>query len=135
MIDRYYTPMAIAKDVVSLGASSRTSVVADFAAGEGRLLRAAQDEWQTGHIAATDADPNAVKHLRRNYPSWSVGRCDFLSAVSRRQSRVLREIKGEVTAALLNPPFSYRGGTRWDVRLHGRLHACSPAAAFLTVAI
>jgi len=109
--DFFCTPSSIAH-TLAVSATiprSRSIRIADFAAGDGSLLRAASQHWRNGHFTATDADDRHVRRLRLSYPSWSVGRCDFLNARSVRLCRATRAAFGRVDLVLLNPPFSCRG--------------------------
>jgi predicted RNA methylase len=107
------------------------AVVADFAAGDGALLRAAAERWPKASLVATDIDPRVVRSLRASNPDWRVGRVDFLKEQSRARSALVRSMMGRVDLALLNPPFSCRGGTRVTVRSGGDLATCSVAMAFV----
>ena len=62
---------------------------------------------------------------------WTTGRCDFLRQASRVRSRPVRDAFGRVDLALLNPPFSCRGGTRLAVECLGRSVDVSVALAFV----
>jgi len=49
-------------------------------------------------------------------------------------SRILTKFQNKVSLALLNPPFSHRGGTKIDVEIGGGTIACSPSSAFVLTA-
>lgn len=104
MIDVHYTPDELSKIIVDcvVRAPAVTSV-ADFAAGEGSLLRAASDRWPLARIFANDISTKAANRMRKLYPTWSVTRSDFLSARLGSLSDRLYDV------ILLNPPFSRRG--------------------------
>jgi len=134
-VDQYFTPASIASAMVSFFRRRAASLVADFAAGNGDLLAAARSRWPTCGVVATDIDESRVYMLRKSQPSWSVGKCDFLNPVSRKQSRILRKAKGNVSLVLLNPPFSCRGNERLPVALDGEKVLCSRAMAFVVNSI
>jgi hypothetical protein len=113
----------------------RPLIVADFAAGDGELLRAARNRWANSTFIATDINPASVALLRRNEPLWRVGQCDFLSLASRARCRALANITAGVSLALLNPPFTCRGGTRWETQLNERNIRSGLAMAFVISSI
>ena len=130
--DQVRTPTQVAKRLVGLRAGSRAiGLVADFAAGDGALLRAATQRWPKASLVATDIDLRVVRSLRKNNPGWRVGRVDFLKADSRVRSALVKSVMGKVDLLLLNPPFSCRGGTRVTVQSGDHAVACSVAMAFL----
>jgi predicted RNA methylase len=135
MADQFFTPAEIANRLIASFRSGNESCIADFAAGEGELLRAAQTRWPDSRILATDIDPTIVRRLRANEPSWNVGRCDFLKARSRKASQLLQGAVGRISLALLNPPFSCRGNQRYAAVLDGSEVLCSLAMAFLVNAV
>nr|WP_231583702.1 SAM-dependent methyltransferase [Cellulomonas sp. A375-1] len=113
---------------------SDASIVADFCAGEGALLEAAES-WLPGvRIAGTDLDGRNVRVLRDRHRTWRVGKLDLLSMHSRRSSTIFRAEFYD--AVLLNPPFSYRGGAgRMVPDGEGGSRRVSPSVAFLDAAI
>ena len=114
---------------------SEDFVVADFAAGSGELLFAAQSLWPMATVIATDIDPLAVRNLRAISRGWRTGVCDFLNPRSRRSSSVLRGLIGRTDLVLLNPPFSNRGGKRILATSDGVTTKCSLGLAFVVNAI
>ena len=108
-------------------------IVADFAAGEGDLLRTAKDSWPDSKIVAVDIDKATVRQLRRKHPEWTIGVADFLNSQSRTRSRVLRSVRGKVDLLVLNPPFSCRGGTKISLDVAGDRLDCSLAMAFVLI--
>ena len=137
LIDEIFTPSHLANDLVELATASGRGlgVVADFAAGEGALLRAALQRQPSLEVVALDISPTTVRKLQTTNPSWQVGSCDFLNPRSRASSLVLRRNRGRVSTALLNPPFSCRGGHREQVSLGGKCLTCSVAMAFILTAV
>jgi hypothetical protein len=134
--DRCYTPDHLATRMVGYVTRRRPPlVVADFAAGDGELLRAAQKRWPGASIIATDIDPKAVSTLKREEPDWLVGTADFLNPRSRSRCSVLHGAKGTISIALLNPPFSCLGAKACRVVVRGSELRCSPAMAFVLGAL
>lgn len=134
-MDRIYTPASLAAKMVEQVRLKRPSTIADFAAGDGGLLRAARNRWANSTFIATDVSPASVALLRRNEPLWHVGRCDFLSHASRARCRALADSVARVSLALLNPPFTCRGGSRWDAQLNGQNTRSGLAMAFVISSI
>ena len=134
-MDRIYTPPPLAAKLIDHVRIRRPSRIADFAAGDGELLRAARRRWARSTFIATDINPVSVSLIRRNEPHWLVGRCDFLSIVSRARCRALADAIGRVSLVLLNPPFTCRGGSSWDTQFGGRGLRSGLAMAFMITAI
>lgn len=135
-VDAHYTPDWVADRIASeVAALARTKQphIADYTAGDGALLRAASRVLPRARITATDIDPVAVRSLKTANPSWKVGACDLLSAKSRSHSPLLGRRGRPADLVVLNPPFSYRGGTYFPV-LNNAFRA-SPAMAFVTHAL
>jgi tRNA1(Val) A37 N6-methylase TrmN6 len=134
-MDRYFTPAGIALRLVAPYRRNE-SCVADFAAGNGELLRAAAAKWPDTTIVATDIHRGTVSQLRRRYPDWHVGQCDFLKDISRKRCVALGDLVGKVSLALLNPPFSCRGNERIVIDLgEERRVSCSRAMAFVLTSL
>jgi hypothetical protein len=132
MTDTFYTPTWVADAVASV-VPADAKVVVDVAAGRGALL-AAVDAPARGldhRVFAFDRAPESVRLLKSVYPHWQTGRMDFLSERSRNASLLWRSIYGRFDIALLNPPYSYRGGAGVPVRWRSNTLRGSPAAAFV----
>lgn len=136
MIDQVFTPDHLANEMVDLAKAHAREfgVVADFAAGDGALLHAAAGGQQDLQVVGLDINRTTVRRLKALNPLWQVGSCDFLSPRSRASSPVLRRNRGRVSTALLNPPFSCRGGRREQVSIGGTHLTCSVAMAFVLTA-
>jgi hypothetical protein len=133
MMDRHYTPDAIATALVQILAK-RPAVVADFAAGDGALLRAARRRWPDTKIVATDIDPRAVGKLLLMKRA-KAERCDFLSSLSRGRSRVLTNCESGANVVLLNPPFTCPGSITRSASIGESEIKCSVAMAFVLTSI
>src|SRR5579872_1794059 len=108
MRDQYFTPGPVAEAIVARLRSQSESIVADFAAGDGELLRAAQKRWPQARIVAADIDAACVRRLRRLHPKWTIHNHDFLHCDPRHGAARLFHALGEISLILLNPPFSQR---------------------------
>lgn len=133
-MDAYYTPTEIASAVVG-AISARPKVVADFTCGTGELLQAARARWPNAQVIGTDINPGTITEVAKLMPEWNVAKCDFLSARARQRCEVLREWGGRIDAAVLNPPFSGRGGSVHEVRCADRIICCSKALAVVLTAV
>ena len=131
-MDNYYTPVKVASlmiDAVHLpiGASD---TIADFAAGTGALLEAAQLKWPEAKIVASDIDSKIIRLLKKKKYNWQICSCDFLNPNSTNNSLVLRKLIGNTKLVLINPPFSNRGGKRVSAKI-GKVNVkCSIGMAF-----
>ena len=137
LIDEIFTPSHLANELVEFATVRRRDlgVVADFAAGDGALLRAAVQRQPSLEVVGLDIRRTTVRKLQAANLSWQIGSCDFLNPRSRASSPVLRRNRGRVSTALLNPPFSCRGGRREQVSLGDKRLTCSIAMAFILTAV
>ncbi|WP_350355085.1 methyltransferase [Curtobacterium sp. DN_7.5] len=129
-LDAYYTPPEIADVVAGAFPNRANGVYVDPAAGGGSLLLALKRRFPSATLWGMDIDAAAVSALRRR--SWvdTASRADFLSARSVSSSGVGRS-RAKVTGVVLNPPFSYRGGSASTVRLGERSWVLPIALRFL----
>ncbi len=134
-VDYFCTPRALAVKMAFAVKTLRPDCIADFAAGDGMLLRIAQKRWPNCRVAAIDIRRDAVSELKRKHSGWDVGRCDFLSTASRGRSQLLRGLRGSVDVILLNPPFSARGNSYWRAYGGSDAFRCSRAMAFLLTSL
>jgi hypothetical protein len=135
-VDCIYSPPELAARMISKAEDGTSpAIIADFAAGDGQLLKTAREKWPESTIVATDINKSSVALMRRTEPDWQVGSCNFLSPTSRDRSRILPEIKGKVSLVLLNPPFSCRGNARVIVNFNGDEIRCGLALAFVLISI
>lgn len=135
LTDRHYTPEWLA-DIVAAGLPSNVTSVVDLAAGTGALLEAVHRRFRGRiSVSAADIDPFAVNWLRRQWPDWNVSNTDSLVPASFRRSFAYRNSGARHDAAVLNPPFSYRGGARWPIRYEGLEYKVTPATAFVARAM
>jgi hypothetical protein len=134
-MDSIYTPTELAETMVRHAGRNPHAVIADFAVGGGELLRAAATRWPAAKLFGLDLNTRAVLRLTKSHPTWVLACCNFLSSKSRDRSPRLRAIKGKVSLALLNPPFSHRGWHRCSATLNGCSTNCSQGLAFVVTAL
>jgi predicted RNA methylase len=130
-LDQYFTPSKLAADLLAAVTIDNPESVADFAAGDGELLRAAVDRWPSVNCIATDVDDQVVDLLGRTHPEWSSSCCDFLSFESRDSNSDLLKNKELLQLITLNPPFSIKGKEFHKIEIAGNKAKCSPALAFV----
>ena len=133
--DEFFTPEDVAATAVDAITLRRVETVADFAAGKGSLLQAASLKRPNAKFVATDLSRSMVSFLKRRFPGWQVGQCDFLRPGSREQCKAVRRLRGEADLVLLNPPFSYRRAAVAVTSRRSMPFRCSPAAAFVVTSI
>ncbi len=137
LIDDFNTPPHLAARLIEVAdylfiGEPRT--IADFAVGTGELLAAAKLRWPHAAFFGCDISSNRVASLAEVRTDWTLAQCNFLENSSRNSLTELENIKARVDLAVLNPPFSARGGTRVEVQLNGLRVSCSPAMAFVLTA-
>ncbi len=128
-MDRFYTPPGLAALLVGSAKTRKAKLVADFAVGDGALLRAAEDRWSTARLFGSDIDPDALTAVRALASAPGTALHDFLSDEA--QPKALSKIRGRCDVVLLNPPFTCRGSRRYPVTLRGRPLRGSKALAFV----
>lgn len=125
-VDAFDTPPDLAEVVVEV-IEGQPASVADFAAGTGNLLAAAEAAFGSA-IFASDVDANVVRDLKRR-EGWTVSKTDFLRSESRQSALVLNHAPFD--CIVLNPPFSQRGGgSTYTVDIAGESVRASKAMAF-----
>lgn len=129
-MDKHYTADAIAARIVDLLPVHEARLIADFAAGDGSLLRALARRWPDAHMLASDIDSNAIRGLRQAFPGVRAHGLDFLDERSH-LGRRLRRYRNAADVIFINPPFSCRGGTKFTATMDGIALKCSKAMAFL----
>lgn len=117
--------------------SDLSGAVIDPSAGEGALLHAVERRYsESVRIAALDIDRSSIDHLRIRNPNWAVSKSNIFDKRSRQRSPVWRRFSNlGVSAAVLNPPFSYRGGAGFEIAFGEYRGILSPAAAFLAIVL
>jgi hypothetical protein len=131
-IDAFYTPASLARELASAMPADLNGRVFDPAVGEGALLAAVSARFGDAvDLVGLDVDAAAVGTVRDRHPDWTVGRADAINPRSRRSSAAWRLAKSDLSAVVLNPPYSYRGNGGKTVSFgafHGRV---APAMNFL----
>lgn len=132
-LDAYYTPAWVA-DLVAASLPRHVSGVVDVAAGRGALLEAVSRAHPAADIFAMDIDRSATDFLRARHGGWTVAKGDATRRRSLSATRVWRE-RGTIDAAVLNPPFSFRGGRRVRTAYQNAQYRLTPASSFVATAL
>lgn len=128
MIDSYYTPRALANDLISHCRLDAPLRVADFAVGGGSLLSAAHKVWPTADLFGVDLDERAIDLTRDALPQAWLFNTDFLASC---EGSLLGDLVGNLDLIVLNPPFSCRGSSYETTAFEGEDVRSSKAMAFL----
>lgn len=106
MFDKYYTESKLAEKLVNILPNSfEPSIIADFAAGEGSLLKAAHKKWQKSILLANDFCLESIISL--DYLSWETYNLDFLNSNEVNRSDLMK-FANKIDLVLLNPPFNQK---------------------------
>ena len=125
--DAYYSPGHVAEVVAQTVERSRPKSVIDSHCGRGALLDAVEKSFPKIHCAGIDLDGNAISHLRKARPHWTLVRGDSLTWTA--WEKVHRKLGGSVDVAVLNPPFSMGQVKGIDIELDGKVIRGSLAMA------
>lgn len=128
-MDRFYTPPGLAALLIGAAKTRKATLVADFAAGDGALLRAAEGRWSAAQLFGSDIDPDALEAVGALASAPRTALHDFLGDDVPPQA--LSDIRGRCDVVLLNPPFTCRGNRQYPVTLRGRSFRGSKALAFV----
>jgi predicted RNA methylase len=132
VIDQFYTPAHVA--LSSLHGLNKKGIkkVADFAIGNGSLIRALNFKPKT--IIGLDLNKTVIGKLKREYPNWDLKNGDFISP-TKPTSKWLSLFEKQLDLILLNPPFSCKGGSRIIIEDDGQVLKCRTALAFVVKAL
>ena len=129
-LDPYYTPQSLAERLVSFY-NGRPKRIADFCAGEGRLLLACEEKFPHAQYVAVDKSHAAIRKLRPRHSGWSIYEADFLNDEQLGRCEFNDE---SFDLVMLNPPFSCRGNL-FKFELDGFAFSASKALLFLARAL
>ncbi|MGA4214592.1 methyltransferase [Ralstonia nicotianae] len=125
--DAYYTPGHVAEVVAQAVERSRLKSVIDSHCGRGALLDAVERSFPKAHCVGIDLDGNAIAHLRKARPHWTLVRGDSLAWTT--WEKVHQTLGGSVDVAVLNPPFSMGQAKGVDIEFDGTVIRGSLAMA------
>jgi hypothetical protein len=133
-VDSFFTPTKLATALIAKATLKAPAVIADFAAGDGELLRSASARWPNAHILATDIDRNCIVKLRQQN-GWNAYEHDFLGEPEGNGTYLPFQTATKCNLVIMNPPFSCRGSKVWTTNLGDFTVKTSIAMAFLLRAI
>ena len=136
-IDEFDTPPLLAAKIIQVAdelCCNEPRTIADFAVGTGKLLAAAKLRWPNAAVFGCDISSERVSNITQAKADWTIAQCDFLDWSSRNSLSSFEIIKSRIDLAVLNPPFSARGGTKVEVDFDGQSVRCSPAMGFVLLA-
>ncbi|ARR53193.1 hypothetical protein HY78_06930 [Rhizorhabdus wittichii DC-6] len=129
-MDAIYTPPDLAKFLAEASSLASPKSIADFAAGDGALLRAAAARWPRAALFGSDIDEVAVNSIKALLPGCDAMLLDFLA-----ETHDLPLTGRAFDLILLNPPFSGRGNRRYSADVDGVDYSASKALAFAARAL
>lgn len=106
-IDSYYTPIRLADRLIELVKAEDIQNAIDFCVGDGILLKAIANRFQSVKLYGTDISSDALDKLGRDCPEIELGECDFRNDESVKKVQFLRDKTFDLV--VLNPPFTCKG--------------------------
>lgn len=106
-IDSYYTPIRLAERLIELVKAEDIQNAIDFCVGDGILLKAIANRFQSVKLYGTDISSDALNKLGRDCPDIELGKCDFRNDESVKKVQFLRDKTFDLV--VLNPPFTCKG--------------------------
>ncbi len=131
MKDSHYTPDVLADRLLSYINLEIVKTIADFCVGNGALLKSAQKLKPSALYFGSDISKKAIRQLKKNYHNWQLSHCDFMNAKSRKNAKVFRQNSDGFDLILLNPPFSCKGGTNYEVNFEDNKYNVSTSMYFV----
>lgn len=130
-MDKHYTPLDLARNIVAGLKVREPRSIADFAVGDASLVTAMRERWPRAQAYGTDIDRDAIKRVSERLPNFESELCDFLSPSARAASPLLQRLGEAIDLAFINPPFSCRGSRKVETEIGGEVVRCSLAMAFV----
>lgn len=135
-IDKHYTPPSLSGVLLSHVKLKSAKSILDPCCGNGALLEAASLMFKNASILGNDVCPASARTLTHRRPSWTISSSNFYNPDSFRRTLVWRSLSSrKCDLALLNPPFSHRGGTRIPFAANADTILSSPAVAALALCL
>lgn len=131
--DSFYTPLHLAKRLVSYITERDIRTAIDFCIGEGDLLKAVCDRFGDIELYGTDISQDAIKKLSCEYTDWSLDVCDFRSDESINKVPFLKEKHFDLI--MFNPPFTCKGSNVERIVFEDIEYKVSTAMLFVMRAI
>ncbi len=133
MMDSFYTPPALAYRLASSVVASHVHSIADFCIGSGELIKALLPRFPEATVYGVDISEAVITDLAENHNHWNLAVCDFLDDSSKDSVGFLREKRFDLI--VMNPPFTCRGSTSFEIEVEGVRMRVSMAMQFLLKAL
>lgn len=133
MRDSFYTPPSLSNRLVSSVTSRSVRCVADFCIGGGELVRALLSRFPKASVYGVDISEEVISELAKGHKDWNLAVCDFMVDESRDSVSFLREKRFDLI--ILNPPFTCKGSTSFDIVFEGTRMRVSMAMRFILKAL
>jgi tRNA1(Val) A37 N6-methylase TrmN6 len=133
-MDQIYTPEALAESLVQAARVEKVQLVADFAAGDGALLKAANKRWPRAALFGSDINEETIDILKSEVGCCSAATHDFFCDTLPLGARY-PDLVGKCDVVLLNPPFTCRGSRVYPGRVRGTELRGSKGLAFVSRAV
>lgn len=131
--DSYYTPIPIAEKLVSYITENNINNVIDFCVGDGVLLKTVKKKFYDVNLYGTDISSDAITLIKKEYPNWSLGVCDFRDDKSIAKIHFLRKTKFDII--MFNPPFTCKGSVIERINIEKKEFKVSTAMMFILKSI
>ncbi|WIW52025.1 class I SAM-dependent methyltransferase [Mesorhizobium mediterraneum] len=131
--DAQYTSPELASTLLSHCGLRRPVRIADFAAGNGSLIRAARARWTDAFLYANDFDVASMHEIKKQSLASATDELDFIDSEFINKSSILNEKK--FCLILLNPPFSGGGNIPFKPRGRFSMLRCSKPMSFIITAL
>lgn len=129
-LDRYYTPIDLAEQVLSESGVVSSKLCIDSACGGGNLLMAVESNITSVKCVGLDNDGRAIKTLRRSKPSWILSQGDMFNPLSIARTKAQSEFSN-CDLLFINPPFSQNNRKLLETNFDKQTIACSVAMAYV----
>jgi hypothetical protein len=129
-LDRYYTPLELAENLISEQCTNGIGLCVDTTCGSGNLLLAANNVLSGIKCVGLDRDKKAITALRKKQPEWVLSVADLMKEKSYSRTRAFLSTE-QSDLLLLNPPFSHGRTKSVNVCYNGSEFKASVAMAHI----
>lgn len=134
MIDQYFTPKAIASNLIRHTGFRNYSCVVDPTCGSGNLLAAVAELSKNVRCIGIDSDKGVIEELKKTRPNWILSSADLMDINSVSKTTAFDVAVG-CELLLLNPPYSQNNRKFTTFEYYGVRLKCSVAMSFLLQAL
>lgn len=134
MIDQYFTPKAVASDLLRDTGFRGYNCVVDPTCGSGNLLSAVAELSRNVRCIGIDSDKGVIDELKKTRPNWVLSSADLMDSDSVSKTTAFDVAVG-CELLLLNPPYSQNNKKFTTFEYYGMPLKCSVAMSFLLQAL